>query len=272
MNAADEWRDALDALAIPGEILDRAPESPYGFPVQRFADAADAALREPEPSPSMRRALEALPVGGSVLDVGCGGGAASLPLASTAGLLVGVDENEAMLRAFADRVQRLGVAYATIAGRWPDIAPVAPEVDVAVCHHVTYNVPDLPGLAAALTEHARHRVVVEMTTEHPLAWMAPLWQELHGLDRSAGPTVDDALKVLAEAGHEVGQERWSRPYRLAGSSEDEMVAFVRRRLCVGSERDEEIRRALHRTHLPEQHGVVTLWWNGKGPSREADGP
>ena len=67
-----------------------APESPWTFPVDLFASRADAAARQFEPTPSNLRALEALPEHGAVLDVGCGAGAASLPLAVRAGRLVGV--------------------------------------------------------------------------------------------------------------------------------------------------------------------------------------
>ncbi|MDP9241458.1 MAG: SAM-dependent methyltransferase, partial [Actinomycetota bacterium] len=90
MSAADQWRDELASWAIPDEILAAASESPWGFPVELFrvADAVEPSMPD---TPSRRRALEALPAGGSVLDVGCGGGAASLALAPPAGRLVGVD-------------------------------------------------------------------------------------------------------------------------------------------------------------------------------------
>ena len=65
------------------------PESPWTFPVELFAARADAAARRFKPTPSNLRALEALTEHGTVLDVGCGAGAASLPLVVRAGRLVG---------------------------------------------------------------------------------------------------------------------------------------------------------------------------------------
>ncbi|HEX2266853.1 MAG TPA: class I SAM-dependent methyltransferase, partial [Actinomycetota bacterium] len=91
MTAAQQWGESLEKWAIPGDILTAAPESPWGFPAGLFARRADHAHAAKEPSPSNRRALEALPERGSVLDVGCGGGAASLPLASRTSHLIGVD-------------------------------------------------------------------------------------------------------------------------------------------------------------------------------------
>src|SRR5436305_422520 len=73
MNAAERWAQALAAWAIPPAILTAAPESPWGFPTQLFERRADTVPAEP--TPSTQRALEALPEGGAVLDVGCGAGA-----------------------------------------------------------------------------------------------------------------------------------------------------------------------------------------------------
>src|SRR5918911_3822063 len=101
MNAAERWAQALAAWAIPPAILAAAPESPWGFPTELFERRADALPAEP--TPSTQHALEALPQGGAVLDVGCGAGAASLPLAARAGHLIGVDPSAEMLRAVRRR-------------------------------------------------------------------------------------------------------------------------------------------------------------------------
>src|SRR3954468_24194750 len=79
--AAERWRDELSAWAIPPDILAAAPEPPWGFPVELFR--ADA---ESPDTPSRDAALAALPDGGTVLDVGCGGGGASLALVPPAAL------------------------------------------------------------------------------------------------------------------------------------------------------------------------------------------
>lgn len=70
--------------------------------------------------------LETLPARGSVLDVGCGAGAAGLSLVPPAGLLVGVDAGAGMLAAFAERAAARGVRHLLVEGRWPDVATRLP--------------------------------------------------------------------------------------------------------------------------------------------------
>lgn len=259
--AAQQWTETLAAWAISEEILAAAPQSPYGFDVGMFARLADEALERETPSQQVAR--KALSDGGSVLDVGCGGGAASLPLAPPATLIVGLDQAAGMLQAFAQRAAARGVAHGTIEGTWPDVADQAPVVDVVVCHNVFYNVPDLRPFVQRLTEHARRRVVVQLTQHHPLSWLNPLWKELHGIDRPEGPTADDAAAVVREAGLDPVVQYWKGPMKV-GRTGDELVAFVRQRLCLGSERDAEIRMLIERHPAPVRRPTATLWWSPPG--------
>jgi SAM-dependent methyltransferase len=270
MNAAERWRDALQRWAIPEEILSAAPESPWTFPVELFATRADAAVSAP--TPSARRAGEALPEGGTVLDVGSGAGAASLPLASHARRITAVDTSEAMLGAFAERAERAGVEHREVLGRWPDAADRVEAVDVVVCHHVFYNVPDLAPFVDALTARARRRVTVELTPEHPTHDLGPLWLRFHGLVRPTEPTADDAVAVIRETlGVDPNRRDWTAP---AGGTltRAQMVAWIRRRLCLPADRDPEVAAEID-DRLVEHDGrvsfgpreVVTLWWPGSAP-------
>lgn len=269
MSAAERWARALAAWAIPPEILASAPESPWGYPTDVFARRADD--RPAVPTPSTQRALEALPEGGSVLDVGCGAGAASLPLAGHAGSLIGVDPSGALLHAFRERAEKSGKHVTTIEGSWPDVADRTPAADVVVCHHVAYNVPDLAQFARRLADHARRRVVMELTARHPMSALNDLWLHFHGLVRPTTPTADDALAVLREIGATPHSARWESPAQgwSGPSARDDLVAWARRRLCLPPERDPEIAAALG-PHVVQQGGgvslpprpVVTVWWEG----------
>jgi SAM-dependent methyltransferase len=209
------------------------------------------------PSPSRARAREALPGGGTVLDVGSGAGAASLPLAPPAGHLTAVDESPAMLDAFRALAASASIAVDTVAGRWPDVAGQVAAADVVVCHHVLYNVADIVAFVAALDDHARRRVVVEITEVHPQADLNPLWRALHGIDRPDGPAAADVVDLVRAMGIDVTAEPFRRPSPWTAGDRATQVAFARKRLCLGPERDAEVDRLLA---APDRR-LVTLWWD-----------
>lgn len=259
MTAIDRWREQLERWAIPAEILTEAPESPYGFPTELFRSRGERASIPADPTPTTVRALERLPDGGRVLDVGCGGGATSLPLAGRAGVLVGVDSQEDMLEGFLANARAAGVEAEAILGRWPDVADRIGRADVAVAGHVLYNVADLEPFAGSLAAVAGGRVVFELTEWHPLHWMNDLWLRFQGVERPDGPTSGEALEALTELGLDPSIEHWATPPRSGGfDRKADAVALIRRRLCLPPERDGELTVALgHR--LVERDG---LWSAG----------
>jgi len=129
-----------------------------------------------------------------------------------------------------------------------------------------YNVPDLVPFAQALTDHADRRVVVELTAEHPAMNLNDAWQQLHGLHRPTTPTADDAVAVLEEMGLHVHAERSERVNQ-AGPDRAEVLAFARRRLCVGPEREAEIDALLGPEFESPLRRVVTLWWDGQASQK-----
>ena len=223
-------------------------------------------------------------MGGSVIDVGSGAGAASLPLAGRASLITAIDTDPDMLSSLAAIAAGLGpgdgrdttleapAEIVTVAGRWPDVADRVPVADVVVCHHVLYNVMELRPFVEALSDHARVRVVVEMTEHHPVEPMNPLWMRFHGLERPEGPTWEDAVAAISSLGHDVHVERWDAAPLHTYESFDEMVAYHRRRLCLPSSADPEVAVALKElgvdpgnpVGLGRGRALMTLWWAGTG--------
>jgi len=256
--AARAWAADLTAWGIPDEILAAAPQSPWIHPIELFrAEAAEI----PD-SPSHRLAREAVPDGGCVLDVGCGGGRAAFAVSPPAASVVGVDHQAEMLKSFAEAAAARGLQHTEVLGTWPEVAASTPDGDIAVCHHVAYNVADLAGFALALDAHARRRVVLELTARHPLARLAPLWRRFWGLERPDGPTAQQAVDVLREAGLPVREQAWDSPEdREAALPFDARVRFTRIRLCLPPERDPEIARALREAGPQAPRRLVALWWD-----------
>lgn len=250
-SATARWRELLEARAIPPEIRAAAADSPYRHDPRRFTPPED-----PPDTPSRRAGLTLLGDGGTVLDVGCGAGAASLALLPAATHLTGTDHAEDMLAAFAAECERRGVAHRTVHGAWPETAGEAGRADVVVCHHVGYNTPELAPFVAAL-DHAAHRgVVMELTAEHPTAWLDPLWQRFYGLHRAAAATYRDALAVLHEVGLYPDVQHWERPPRDDARAQAELAC---RRLCLTPDRVDEVAAAI--VELPPRRGgIVTLSW------------
>ena len=270
MTAVDAWREQLRAWAIPDDILRAAPESPYGYPREPFERrGAQAALARESPTTS--RAAEALPDGGgTVLDIGVGGGGTSLPLGEVAATIIGVDPSTSMLDAFTRAAAAAGAASSGILGTWPDVSSLVPSADVVTCGHVLYNVQDIAPFVHALQAKAHRRVVLEITEHHPWAWMRDLWLRFHGLERPRGPTADDALAALAELGIRAATQERPAGEHAGFERREDAVALVRRRLCLSANRDAEVEDALGDRLSSREDGwsagpvaesLVTLWWD-----------
>jgi SAM-dependent methyltransferase len=253
-SAAERWRGLLEARTIPAEIRAAAPKDPSRHDPARFVPP-----ETPKDTPSRRVALQLLrPGGGTVLDVGCGAGAAGLALVPKVSHLTGVDPAEDMLRAFEQACEQRGLAHRSVLGPWPQAAADAGVADVVVSHHVGYNTLDLGPFVTALDAAARRGVVVELHAVHPGAWLDPLWEQFHGLRRPPPATADDVLAVFAEVGIHPEAQRWTRPSQ--PRSPEAELDFSMRRLCLPVERRDEVAEAVARLG-PRHRDLVTISWS-----------
>ena len=255
--AAGRWARQMAEWAIPAEILDGAPHRPFVFTPEIFA--------APEPgtfalSLSNRRAAEALGGGGSVLDVGSGGGAAAFAVAPPATEVIGTDRQADMLSLFSASAERRGITASVHTGSWPDIAHAVPVADVVVCHNVLYNVTDLPPFVAALHAHARRRVVIEITPKHPQDHRRPLWRHFWNLERPREPIAATAVEVIVEAGLDpVVEESLMPEDRFTSKRRELEPAQWCRNLCLPPEREAEVAALIADTPFPRER--VTIWWD-----------
>lgn len=255
--AEQKWADDLAAWAIPDDILAQAPTNPWIHPVAQFR-APDGPIPD---SPSHAAAREALSEGGSVLDVGCGGGRAALALVPPAAHLIGVDHQEGMLEAFAAAAHARGAGHDEILGDWPDVAPHTPSADVVVCHHVAYNVAPLADFVRALSEHAHRRVVLELPIRHPLSWMNPLWQQFWDLQRPTSPTANDALTIIRDAGYDAHLIEFDDVTERIALDPAEQAEAACIRLCLTVDRAEEVAEAVAAADHSAPRRLATIWWD-----------
>ncbi|MEJ2870872.1 class I SAM-dependent methyltransferase [Actinomycetospora sp. OC33-EN08] len=238
--AAGRWTALMAARRVPDEILAHAPASPYRQDPERFRPVA-----APPDTPSRRAAVALLAASAdrTVLDVGCGAGAASLALVGEARHVVGVDPASDMLAAFVAACLEWGMPYQGVLGSWPEALDDAGTAEVVLCHHVGYDTGDLAAFAAGLGAAARVGVVMEIHAEHPQAWLDPFFERFHGLRRPAPPTADDALAVLTELGVDPQVERWTAEVRPVEDPQAR-ASRVTRRLCLPPERAGHVATAL----------------------------
>jgi SAM-dependent methyltransferase len=255
ISSADHWRQALEAWAIPREILDAAEESPWIHPVELFLVPAVIAS-----TPSHERAREALREGGSVLDVGCGAGVAAFALTPPAVSVIGVDQHPQMLSEFRVNAEKRGVACRTYEGSWPELSEETPSADVVTAHHVVYNVADIAHFLRALDEHARARVVLEMPDHHPLAPMSAAWRHFWQLERPQSPTPSDLVDVLDELEIRVYRQTWKGALRTTSNLE-QAAHFMRIRLCLPKSRESEVREFLSAHPAAPEMALSTIWWD-----------
>lgn len=257
---AAQWKSDLQSWAIPQEILDQAPEVPWSHPVAMFTVGADI----PD-SISHQRAREVLPPGGSVLDIGSGGGRASMALIPPAGTVIGVDHQQEMLVEFTKAADSRGVTSEIFLGDWPQVTESAtvPVADVVVCHHVAYNVHEIIPFLVALNDHARIRVVLELPMTHPMSNMNELWKKFWDLDRPTVPNPHQLQAIAMELGYPAVldvwvDETWGARVDLP---EAERIRQARVRLCLTEDRDAELAAELLRSQDAKPRKVATLWWD-----------
>lgn len=253
--AAERWKSDLALWAIPQEILDQAIEKPWIHPPALFE--IPEVIHD---SLSHQRAREAMPIGGSVLDIGCGGGIAAYAITPPASHVIGVDEQQAMLDLFTNNAAKYSVTSETYLGQWPAVADAAPVADVVTVFHVAFNVGEIVPFLAALNSHARKRVVIEVPVHHPMSNMSEGWKHFWQLIRPTVPVASDLVNVLEEMGIHANIEYFESEI-LLDKKVDGANGFIRRRLCLPESRQDEVDAFIAENPMPERRKLAVIWWD-----------
>ena len=201
-----------------------------------------------------------MPQGGSVLDIGCGGGVGAFAITPPAAHAIGVDHQQEMLDLFSQNARERGATSETFLGMWPNLADVTPIADVVTVHHVAFNVGDIVPFLKACDSHARKRVVLEVPIVHPMSNMNEGWKHFWNVTRPTVPAAKDLIDVLREMGIQANIEYFSGEILLDKAVED-ATKYLRIRLCLPPDRQGEVDAFFAENPQPRSRELAVIWWD-----------
>ncbi len=251
-SAYQAWNEQSAAnVAQAQRLRNSQPDDYWAGLVQRFSPTEST----PE---GFEHLVDVIGSGGSVLDIGAGGGRFSVPLSSRVGRVVAVDGSEAMtaaLRAQAVAIPNLEVLPAMT---WPPPADAElPQVDVAFNSHVIYFVEDIQTFLDAMERVATQRCVVIAGERSGGAPPRDAFEAVHGEPLAEAPACNELMTVLAARGTDFEVTRAPiESRRLAGDPSQ----LLRRRCCVteDSEQDARLLDWVRAQGVPDERVMSTL--------------
>ena len=141
----------------------------------------------------------------SVMDVGAGAGRFALPLATLYRHLIALEPSASMADALQEQADSQDVHnISLVQSTWQDAE--VPRVDIIICCHVVYTVPDIELFIRKLTAQA-DRVIVILYDNPPQSQLRTVWKRIHEEDRLQLPSLPELCDVLEELNINAGVER-----------------------------------------------------------------
>jgi hypothetical protein len=144
-----------------------------------------------------------------------------------------------------------------VAGRWPAAASSV-SGDVALMSHIGYDVEDIGPFLDAMEAAAQRLCVAVLLDRPPPTEADRLWPAIHGVERSALPSLPEFLLLLLARGRLFELQLVERAAQTYDGTE-QLMAWLRQQLWTapGSPKDERLQQ-LMRDRLHEQDGRYTL--------------
>ncbi|MBI4202548.1 MAG: methyltransferase domain-containing protein [Chloroflexi bacterium] len=272
MSAIQQWRQQAAAHHIQSFRAQGLPETSGDF-WQGNAESFRADPRRTDDR-DLNHLLAMVRPQDAVIDVGGGAGRYSLALALKCRHVTVVEPSEAMVAVLEDGARQHGITNVTAVTVPWETAAVEPA-DIVLSTHVLYTVVDIEPFLSKMDSHARRLVVVHLWTEFPQAYLATVWQQVHGEERANLPGMSELMSVLWEMGIYPNLEMLDAEGPRTYPDVEGWRRELRRRLYVepGTEQDRRVEQVLASGLVQTPQGLAlkgakgrrlgVAWW-GKG--------
>jgi len=192
------------------------------------------------------------------LDVGAGGGRFALGVALQAGRLIAVEPSEGMREVFEEVRAEAGIENVEmIAERWP--MPDAPQADVVMFTHVSYDIAEIGPFLDAVEGSARRLCVAVLLERSPGSAFAELWQGVHVESPALLPALPEFVALLMARGTIPQVEIvGARPFRYGSMEEAEDGARQRLWVNAGTEKHQRIQKLLPKVVTVQDDGTAVV--------------
>ena len=260
------WRELVEASRAPADMSVRNGD----WWARRHRHQRPPEERWKRPNMFLSQVLERLEPTSTVIDVGAGTGAWTIPLAEHAARVTAVEPSAYMMEILQERAKRAGLDnVAFIAARWEDI-DVEPH-SVVICSHGMYASPEIvPFFKKMHCAATRSCHLVMRVTSRNGAYQ-DLWRQLKGIAKPEEPHLIVAYNILHTLGIHANVVVQPLPNYWISESMDDAVNLARDvlRLAEDEAHDAELRDYLTQILNPVEGGLRwpgglragMIWWD-----------
>ena len=223
----------------------------------------------PEPAdgpedPAVQPIAQWLDPDAELVDVGCGAGRLSVPLAGYCKRVTAIDPLAAMLGELRTHVADRGIANIDIVeSTWDEWTPPnTPTADVVLMAHLLYSTHPISEFLAKAESVANRRVVVLLSTAQPIAYFHPLWAAAYGEERIEPLGANEFAGLLRSWNIKFEDVQLETIIARPFSDEEAAVKRATSRLFVpeGSPNYERLADSVRKNLIPAEGGGLHFRW------------
>lgn len=263
---AEIWRDLVEGSRPPGAV--RCNSQDWWARRRRYHRPPEE--RWQRPNMFLNRLLERLDPSSTVIDVGAGTGAWTIPIARRTARVTAVEPSPYMMQILRQRVLDAGLTNVElVAERWEDIAAEAHSF--VLCSHGMYASSEIVPFLEKMHNAAIQSCCLVMRTTSRSGQYEELWRDLNGIHRPDGPHLVVAYNVLHAMGIDANVAVQPEASYWISESLDEAVDMARDVLFWSDDEGDDVRlrEYLSRYLAPVDGGLRwpeglkagMIWWD-----------